>query len=128
LLVLALLAGVVGHSDRALFGLVGVIAGIALAAYGLRHTKFESTPDGLYYTPNTHIGIALSLLFVARIAYRFVQMYVGTDGFTEPPAAFMRSPVTLLILGTLAGYYASYAFGLIRRQRLLQSQDAQPPQ
>jgi len=123
-LVLALLAGVAGHPERALCGLAGVIAGIALAAYGLRLTKFESTPAGLYYTPNAHIGIALSLLFVARIAWRFVQMYDAAGASAEPPAAFMRSPATLLVLGALAGYYASYAFGLLRWQRSLRSRNA----
>ena len=31
---------------------------------------FRSNEKGLFYTPNAHLGIALSLLFVARIVYR----------------------------------------------------------
>src|ERR1700740_553575 len=47
-----------------------VVIGIALGVLGLKTTRFETTPLGYYYTPNTHLGIALSLLIVARIAYR----------------------------------------------------------
>jgi hypothetical protein len=104
--------------------LLGVGIGIGLAIYGLRVTKFESTPSGLYYTPNVHIGIALSLLLLARVGYRLVQLYFSTGGFTEPPTGFVRSPLTLLIVGTLAGYYAWYAFGLLLWYRSRQTQDA----
>ena len=45
----------------ALLGVIGgVIAGTALGIYGLRVTRFEATPDGLFYTPSAHLGIALS--------------------------------------------------------------------
>jgi len=95
----------------------GVLIGVVLAVYGLRHTKYESTAEGLFYTPNAHIGIALSLLLAARVAYRFFQMYASPAAFAAPPQDFARSPLTLLIFGTTAGYYAWYALGLIRWQR-----------
>jgi uncharacterized membrane protein YfcA len=95
----------------------GVLIGVVLAVYGLRHTKYESTAEGLFYTPNAHIGIALSILLAARVAYRFFQMYASTSAFAAPPQDFARSPLTLLIFGTTAGYYAWYALGLIRWQR-----------
>lgn len=95
----------------------GALIGVVLAVYGLRHTKYESTAEGFFYTPNAHIGIALSILLAARVAYRFFQMYVSTSAFAQPPQDFARSPLTLLIFGTTAGYYAWYALGLIRWQR-----------
>jgi hypothetical protein len=44
--------------------------------------------------PNAHIGIALSLLLAARVAYRFFQMYASTAAFAQPPQDFARSPLT----------------------------------
>jgi hypothetical protein len=117
LLVLALLMGVFSRPDRALVELLGVAIGVGLAVYGIRLTRFEVLPEGLYYTPSAHIGIALSLLFMGRVAYRLVQAYSATSGLTAFPADFVRSPATLLIVGVLAGYYAAYAFGLLRWQR-----------
>jgi hypothetical protein len=46
---------------------------------------------------------------------------MATAAFTAPPAALLRSPLTVFIVGVLAGYYASYAVGLLRwRRRVLQ--------
>lgn len=125
-LVVALLIGSLNHPSQSMAELLGVAIGIGLAVYGLRVTTFEPTLSGLYYTPNAPIGIALSLLLVARVVYRIVQLYFSTAGFTEPPTGFVRSPFTLLIVGTFAGYYAWYAFGLLLRYRSHQRQDAQP--
>lgn len=116
-LVAFLLIGSLSHPYAALALVAGVAAGAALGVYGLRLTKFEQTPLGLFYTPNVHLGVALSLLFIARIGYRAVQLYFVPGSFQEGSAAFGRSPLTLLIFGTLAGYYMAYAAGLLRWRR-----------
>src|SRR5579859_8167332 len=51
-----------------------IVVGVALAVWGLRLTRFEKTPEGIFYTPNAHIGIALSTLLVIRILYRFYEI------------------------------------------------------
>jgi hypothetical protein len=84
----------------------GLAAGLVLGIYGLKLTKFEKTNEGLFYTPNAHLGIALSLLLVGRLIYRMVQ--ISTAG---PVNNFGNSPMTLAILGTLAAYYVTYAIG-----------------
>lgn len=94
----------------------GVAAGIALGVLGLRLTRFEVTGEGMFYTPSAHLGVALSTLLVCRIAYRFV--IVGLPGVpasgAPPPASPTLTPLTLLLIGTLAGYYCTYAIGLLR--------------
>ena len=97
----------------------GVAVGAMLGLYGLRLTKFEQTPQGLYYTPNAHLGIALSLLLFGRIAFRFIQIGLLGGATAAPPGDFLNSPITLAIFGTLAGYYVCYAVGLIRWDRSL---------
>lgn len=127
ILAIVLLVGSFAHPRQSLAELGGIVVGIGLAIYGLRLTRFERTPSGFYYTPNAHIGIALSLLLVARIGYRLAQAYLATAGFTEAPANFGRSPLTLLIVGILAGYFAGYSLGLLRRYRLEERRGGTPP-
>lgn len=124
LLAIVLLAGSYAYPLSMGAELAGIAAGIGLAVYGLRLTRFESQSDGLYYTPNAHIGIALSLLFAGRVVYRMTQLYGSSDGFTQSPPTYVSSPVTLLIIGTLAGYYAWYGVGLIRKHRATIVQDS----
>ena len=81
-------------------------------------TKFERTTEGFFYTPSAHLGIALSLLFVGRLAYRLAQTYALAEQASMAwPNDFTHSPLTLVIFGTLAGYYVTYAMGLVRWRR-----------
>jgi len=92
----------------------GIIGGIVLGSYGHKHTKFEVTPQGLFYTPNAHIGIALSVLFMGRLLYRMFVLYSANPYAQSGPDDFAASPLTLGIFGLLAGYYVTYAIGLTR--------------
>jgi len=127
LLIVLLIISAHTNPERLVLLAVGLAAGGGLAVFGLRRTVFEPTPQGLFYTPNAHIGIALSILFVARIIYRFVEVYalnsapVGGNGAVD----FARSPLTLGVFGLLAGYYIGYAIGLVRwRARVMQAKRA----
>jgi hypothetical protein len=115
-----LLLGSLKNPASALGLVCGVLLGGILGWYGLRLTKFEQSSLGLFYTPNAHLGIALSLLLIGRLAYRAVQIYTAAGSFQTDSLNFVRSPLTLLIFGTLAGYYVTYAVGLLRwKQRVL---------
>ena len=105
--------GSLAHPTSLLALAAGAGLGIALGFYGLGLTKFEETPLGLFYTPSAHLGIALSLLFIGRVGYRFAQLYLS-GASASSHSAFVSSPLTLAIFGTLAGYYVSYALGLLR--------------
>lgn len=114
------------HPERLVWLVAGLVCGGALAVYGLRMTKFEPTPQGLFYTPNAHLGIALSLLFIGRIAHRLVEMYALGTAPQPGGIDFARSPLTLAVFGLLAGYYIGYAAGLLRwRFAMMQGTDRQ---
>jgi hypothetical protein len=130
LLIVVFGLGSLAHPANALSLLAGVALGVGLGVYGLRLTRFEQTPQALFYTPSAHLGIALSALLFGRVAYRLAQLYLATPGGLRMPASpadFVSSPLTLAIFGTLAGYYTAYAVGLLRwRQRVGSEVDAPP--
>jgi len=125
LLVLLLAMGAL-FSPVAMLSLVGGVAvGVGLGIFGLRLTKFEKGDTMFFYTPNAHIGIALSLLLVARVGFRFFQIYALTSA--DSPASmqdFGRSPLTLVILGMMMAYYATYAAGLLRWRQAAKAEAA----
>jgi hypothetical protein len=94
--------------------LLGIVIGIALGRLGTRLTRFEVTPAGLFYTPNAHLGIALSVLLVVRLGYRFLRLHGTGEAFDPSSMELGRSPLTLALFGMLAGYYVTYAVGLLR--------------
>ena len=117
---IVVLLGLGGLRDpETLLGLgCGLALGAIIGVVGLRMTRYDVTPDGLFYTPHTGIGIALALLFVGRLLYRFGALYLAT-GSIEPGAfqSFGNSPLTLAVFGLLAGYYIAHAIGILSWRR-----------
>lgn len=101
----------------------GVACGVALGYLGLRHTKFEITAQGRYYTPHTYIGLLVSALFVGRLLFRTLAVYPSMQaaGYSNQDAlaTYHKSPLTLAILGVLIGYYVLYSLGVLRKSRAL---------
>ena len=100
----------------------GLACGAALGYLGLRHTRFEVTPEGRFYTPHTYIGLAVTLLFLGRLAYRFLYLSngAGANGMFAPDpsaAAYQRSPLTVGIFAVLIGYYLLFYAGILLRTR-----------
>jgi len=90
--------------------LCGLLLGAPLGFWGLRLTKFETTDEGHFYIPNTHIGIVLSVLVAGRMIYRMWQLNAMAAG--SQPQMF-QSPLTMFILGLTLGYYLVYRIGLL---------------
>ena len=96
-----LFIGTVAPQSRLLLGIGGgLLLGALLGFIGLRLTQFETTDEGHFYTPNTHIGVALSLLFVGRLLYRFWVLRRCRWPRTGHPPPF-QSPLTFFIFGLI---------------------------
>jgi uncharacterized membrane protein YidH (DUF202 family) len=111
------------HHSRLLLGIIGgLAAGVLLGLVGLRLTRFETTADGHFYVPNTPTGVAVSLLLVGRLIYRFMVLRDVVAAPNHPPA--MHSPLTFFIFGLMAGYYIVYQTGLFvhSRDKIISSQ------
>jgi hypothetical protein len=111
------------HDMRTAGALVaGLACGAALATIGLRHTKFEVTPEGSFYTPHTYIGVAVAALFLGRLLYRLMYLpYIAhaTAGAANQQfaAAYQQGPLTVGMFGALVGYYVLFYVGVLLRSR-----------
>jgi hypothetical protein len=115
-LISLLIIGTSFQNPRLLLGMGGgILLGALLGLLGLRLTKFQTTEAGHFYTPNTHIGVALSILFIGRMIYR-MPILLGAPAEPNHPQAF-QSPLTLFILGLTVGYYLVYQTGLLIHSR-----------
>jgi hypothetical protein len=91
----------------------GLTLGVLLALLGLRLTRFETTAEGQFYTPNTYLGVAVTLLLVGRILYRVLVLVALTPPDAAPPLPLFQSPLTFLFFGLTAGYYIAYFAGVV---------------
>lgn len=101
--------------------LAGIASGAVLGAFALRHTKFEITAEGRFYTPHTYIGLGVTALFVGRLLYRFLRMSNGAlpaaAAGQNLAALYEHSPFTVAVIGALVGYYVLYYAGIMLRTR-----------
>jgi hypothetical protein len=98
--------------------LVGTVAGVSFAMWGVARTRFLRISNQLYYVPHTYTGIAVSLLFLGRLVYRLVQVYgnmhaahpAGADSANKAfaPTSMVQSPLTVGLFFVLMGYYVCY--------------------
>ncbi|MGK5025133.1 hypothetical protein [Janthinobacterium sp. RB2R34] len=97
----------------------GVLAGGWLGVLGIRLTRFEQVGKDYYFTQHRYLGLAVTMLFIARLLYRGMEIYLNTRlDVPVPPPPFGQSPLTMAAYGMVTGYYAAYAWGLLRwRQR-----------
>ena len=96
-----------------------LVGGLALAVpislYGIKLTKFEDTPQGKFYTPNTALGIGISALFIGRLAYRFLVLDISPGLQTAAAQPPFQSPLTFFLFGLSAGYFIAYQTGVLIR-------------
>ncbi|EIL88007.1 hypothetical protein UU9_14410 [Rhodanobacter fulvus Jip2] len=109
----------------------GMLIGGAIGLLGLKLTRFEIDPvRGDCYVPNSWIGALLTALLLGRLAWRFA--FIGAqippsvdDPMGHAMATHSASPLTMLVVGVLVGYYLVYYRGLlIHHRRFQQAQSA----
>jgi hypothetical protein len=92
---------------------VGTLGGIGYGVWGLKLTRFETIPEGYFFTPNARLGLIIAMLFVAAV------MYVGFEIYANQGAVLATPKVTDYVffmpcLGLMAGYFGTYSMGLLR--------------
>ena len=98
----------------------GLLVGVPLALLGLRLTRFEATAEGRFFTPNTYLGVAISLLLAGRIIYRLTLFYSMMHAqHNQADLMNMRSALTMFLFGVVAGYYIAYYTGVFLRSHQL---------
>lgn len=104
----------------------GILGGAVLGFLGLKLTRFETTEAGHYYTPDTRIGMGITLLLAGRVIYRMIVLNSESLAPGHPPA--MQSPLTFFIIGLTFGYGVVYYIGLFvhARERIRNAVTAPP--
>ncbi|GAB3779195.1 hypothetical protein GCM10028797_00970 [Dyella agri] len=126
------------HDIRLAEGVLGgALIGAALGFVGLRLTRFETDPvKGDCYLPNPWIGAVLTALLLGRLVWRFMvlapqmqqadALAAGAPPATSMQMGYQASPLTMLVIGLLVGYYIVYFAGLLVHHRRYQQSRLTP--
>lgn len=106
------------------FVLIGMAAGGLLGLLGLMLTRWESHPEGFFYTPSRWLALLLVLAIAARLIYGWWHATHPGSSLPAGQRQWMSASFTQLSLAVAAGligYYLIYAIGvrlrLSRHQR-----------
>jgi len=107
------------------FTVLGLACGALLGLIGLAVSRWEESPESLYYTPNRWLVLTVTLVVTARLGYGFWRGWHAwrSSGAESWFVAFGPAP-SLAAGAVVIGYYLAYWAGLacrLRRFRLLNS-------
>lgn len=114
LVLVLLIVGAVFAPHVALALVGGAVAGAAIGIGNLLLTRLEPRDGVPGYIPHPWIGAALSLLLIARLAWRFGS---GALSGQAPQGLQQASPLTMAFAGALIVYYLVYLGGLAWKLR-----------
>jgi hypothetical protein len=95
--------------------------GAILGLLGLALTRWESRPEGLFYTPNRWLALIVTLAIAARFVYgwwRATHSGSSAPGDQHWLITASGMQLSLAVAAGLIGYYLVYSFGVrLRMER-----------
>ena len=107
------------------FALIGMAVGAVLGFLGLILTRWESHPEGLFYTPSRWLALLIMLAIAARLVYGWWHGF--HHDFSGQQHWFLSASGTQLsvaVAAGLIGYYLVYAIGV--RVRIARHEKGRP--
>jgi hypothetical protein len=104
----------VGSAFR--FALIGMACGAVLGLLGLALTRWESRPEGLFYTPSRWLAFLIVLAIAARVVYGWWR--ATHSGSSSAPGdqywlvTASGTQLSLAVAAGLIGYYLVYSLGV----------------
>lgn len=104
--------------DAWLYAGLGWLGGLLLGVLGHAFTRFESGPQALFYTPNSWLVLALTLMIAMRLVAGLVQGWQAwVNGVPWPESGWLSHAGLLAMAAVLLGYAGMYAWLLRRKVR-----------
>ena len=97
------------------FGLIGMGCGGILGLVGLAMTRWESQPQGLFYTPSRWLALLVTLAIAARFVYGWWRATHSRNNASVEQHWLITASGTQLSLAVAAGligYYLVYSVGV----------------
>ena len=95
------------------FALAGMAVGGFLGLLGLMLTRWESHPQGLFYTPSRWLALLLILAIATRLVYGWWHAAHASSAATQHWfLSASGTQLSIAVAASLIGYYLIYAIGV----------------
>ncbi|WP_042348220.1 DUF1453 family protein [Bacillus massiliigorillae] len=108
------------HPVTFLYVAIGLILGVLLVSYAIKHSKFEVRNYLFYYRTHLWIESLVLALFLGRFIYRIIILLQISNEVTDMNSLqysqhFTKDPSTIIILFILMVYYIGYNSFILRK-------------
>ena len=95
------------------FALAGMVVGGFLGLIGLMVTRWESHPEGFFYTPSRWLALLIVLAIAARLVYGWWHgLHHNVSGDQHWLTSASGTQLSVAVAAGLIGYYLVYAIGV----------------
>ena len=95
------------------FALAGMVVGSFLGLIGLMVTRWESHPEGFFYTPSRWLALLVMLAIAARLVYGWWHgFHHNVSGQQHWFLSASGTQLSVAVAAGLIGYYLVYAIGV----------------
>jgi MFS family permease len=95
------------------FALAGMAVGAVLGLLGLILTRWESQPEGFFYTPSRWLALLVMLAVAARLVYGWWHgLHLNAPGQQHWLMSPSGTQLSVAVAAGLIGYYLVYAIGV----------------
>jgi hypothetical protein len=95
------------------FALAGMGIGSLLGIVGLAVTRWESAPEGFFYTPSRWLALLVTMAIAARLFYGWWHAtHPGNPAGQHWLLSASTSQISIAVAAGLIGYYLTYAIGV----------------
>jgi hypothetical protein len=101
--------------SASVFALIGMGCGAVLGLLGLAMTRWESQPDGLFYTPSRWLALIVIFAIAARFVYGWWHATHSGSSASDDQHWLVTASGTQISLAVAAGliaYYLVYSIGV----------------
>jgi len=107
------------------FALIGMAVGAVLGLLGLILTRWESQPEGFFYTPSRWLALLIMLAIAARLVYGWWHgLHRGAPDNQHWLFSASGTQLSVAVAAGLIGYYLVYAIGV--RVRIARHEKGRP--
>lgn len=101
------------------YSLAGFVGGCLLGLLGLALTRWEPTPQALYFTPNRPLVLVITLAVTARLLYGLWRIWHAwrAAGANDSWLAAAGIAGSMAVGAVVIGYYLTYSAGVRWRLR-----------
>ena len=101
------------------YSIAGLLGGFVLGLLGLALTRWEPSPQGMYFTPNRWLVLLLTLAVTARLLYGLWRIWHAwrTASANDSWLATAGIAGSMAVGAIVIGYYLTYSAGVRWRLR-----------